>query len=95
MGAPIPPLIKKEGVIMIRVTRMNGVEFVMNAELIEFIDSTPDTVITLTNGRKFILKDSLDEVLDKVIAYRRAIGTKIIYQNRPDAVMDPDDRCDK
>lgn len=80
---------------MIRVTRMNGVEFVMNAELIEFIDSTPDTVITLTNGRKFILKDSLDEVLDKVIAYRRAIGTKIIYQNRPDAVMDPDDRCDK
>jgi len=95
VGAPIPPLIKKEGVIMIRVTRMNGVEFVMNAELIEFIDSTPDTVITLTNGRKFILKDSLDEVLDKVIAYRRAIGTKIIYQNRPDAVMDPDDRCDK
>lgn len=66
---------------MIRVTRINGVDFVINAELIEFIDCTPDTVITLTNGDKFIVRDSLDEVIDKVLAYRRAIGTKIIDQS--------------
>lgn len=80
---------------MIRVTRMNGVEFVLNAELIEFIDSTPDTVITLTTGKKFVLKDSLDEVVDKVIVYRKAIGTKLIYQNRPDADINLDGSCDK
>lgn len=80
---------------MIRVTRMNGVEFVVNAELIEFIDSTPDTIITLTNGRKFVLKDLPDEVVDKVIAYRRAIGTKIIYHSRPDEDINPDYTCDK
>lgn len=80
---------------MIKVTRMNGVEFVLNAELIEFIDSTPDTVITLTTGKKFVLKDSLDEVVDKVIVYRKAIGTKFIYQSRPDADMNIDGICDK
>ena len=80
---------------MIRVTRMNGVEFVLNAELIEFIDSTPDTVITLTTGKKFVLKDSLDELVDKVIVYRKAIGTKFIYQSRPDADMNLDGSCDR
>lgn len=80
---------------MIRVTRMNGVEFVINAELIEFIDSTPDTVITLTTGKKFVLKDSLDEVVDKVTAYRKEIGTKFIYHNRPDGDINLDGSCDK
>jgi flagellar protein FlbD len=74
---------------------MNGVEFVINAELIEFIESTPDTVITLTTGKKFVLKDSLDELFDKVVAYRKAIGTKIIYHNRPDADINLDNSCDK
>lgn len=95
MGDPIPPPIKKEGVLMIRVTRMNGVEFVINAELVEFVESTPDTVITLTTGKKFVLKDSLDDVVDKVIAYRKAVGSKIIYQNRPEPDFNQEDCCDK
>jgi len=66
---------------MVKVTRMNGIEFVINAELIEFIEATPDTVITLTTGKKFVLKDSVQEVVDRIIEYRKAIGTKIIYQN--------------
>lgn len=70
---------------MIRVTRMNGTELVVNAELVEFIESTPDTVLTLTTGKKFVLKDSVQEVIDKVIAYHRSIGTKIFYQNAPGA----------
>lgn len=80
---------------MIRVTRMNGVEFVVNAELLEFIESTPDTVITLTTGKKFVLKDSVNEIVDKVIAYRKVIGTKIIYHNHSDVDMNLDDSCDK
>lgn len=71
---------------MIRVTRMNGMELVINGELIEFVEATPDTVLTLTTGKKLVLKDSVQEVVDKVIAYRRAIGMKIIYQ----AVPEPD-----
>ncbi|MHB9093041.1 MAG: flagellar FlbD family protein [Eubacteriales bacterium] len=79
---------------MIRVTRMNGLEFVVNAELIEFVESTPDTVLTLTTGKKFVLKDSLQDVVDKIIAYRKDIGTKIIYQSAP-ANEQSLERCDE
>lgn len=64
---------------MIKVTRMNGCELVVNAELIEAIECTPDTVLTLTNGKKFVLKDSVEDVIEKVIAYRKSIGTKIVF----------------
>lgn len=56
---------------MIRVTRLNGKEFVLNAEWIETIDETPDTVITLVGGKKQIVKEKFDEVIEKVIEYRR------------------------
>lgn len=80
---------------MISVTRMNGVEFVINAELVEFVESTPDTVITLTTGKKFVLKDSLDEVVEKVIAYRRKIGWKIVDYGRPEQDSNLEDSSDK
>ncbi len=64
---------------MVKVTRMNGFDFVVNAELIEFIEATPDTVLTLTTGKKFVLKDTVEEVVNKVIEYRKTIGTKVIY----------------
>ncbi|WP_418790236.1 flagellar FlbD family protein [Phosphitispora sp. TUW77] len=63
---------------MIKVIRMNGSELVINAELIEFIEATPDTVLTLTTGKKFVLKDSVQDLIDKVMEYRRSIGIKII-----------------
>ena len=58
---------------MINVTRYDGKEITMNAELIQFVESAPDTIITLTNGQKIIVKDSLDEVNSKVIEYKRRI----------------------
>ena len=85
MGVTHPPSYLKEGVILIRVIRMNGLELVINAELVEFIESTPDTVLTLSTGKKFVLKDSVQDVIDKIIAYRKVIGTKIIYQTVPEA----------
>ena len=60
---------------MIKITRLNNVEQIINSDLIEFIDSTPDTNITMTTGRKVITRESVDEVIDRVIAYKRRIYT--------------------
>jgi flagellar protein FlbD len=59
---------------MIKVTRLNGQEFVINAHQIESMEETPDTVITLLNGQKFVVKESVDEVIKSIIEYRRKIG---------------------
>lgn len=62
---------------MIKVSRLNGRELVVNAELIQFVESTPDTVITLSTKEKILVKETVDEVIDKVINYRRLIRTPI------------------
>lgn len=56
---------------MIELGKLNGDTIILNADLIEFIEATPDTMITLTTGRKVMVKDSVDEVVKKVIKYRR------------------------
>ena len=58
---------------MIKVKMLNNKEFVVNSELILFIEATPDTVITLTNGQKIVVSDSVDDVMDKVIKYKGKI----------------------
>jgi len=59
---------------MIKVTRLKSQEeFVLNAELIETIEETPDTVITLISGRKLIVEESMDQVVRNIMDYRRAI----------------------
>ncbi len=60
---------------MIKVTRLRHTEpdLVVNAELIETVESTPDTVITLTTGHKIIVQESADAVIKQVIAYKRSI----------------------
>ncbi len=50
---------------MIKLTRLDDTEIVLNANLIEYIEATPDTVITMTTGRKYIVKESVDEVIKK------------------------------
>jgi len=59
---------------VIKLSRLNGSEIVVNAELIEWIESTPDTTITLATGSKVIVKNSSDEVLEKIMGYRRALS---------------------
>jgi len=56
---------------MITVTRINKKIIVINAELIEFIESTPDTIITTTTGKKIIVEDTTEDIIRKVIEYRR------------------------
>ncbi len=58
---------------MIEVTRLRGTKIIINAELIEMIEETPDTVITLTSGKKYIVSESTGEIRDLVIEYKRKI----------------------
>lgn len=58
---------------MINVTRFNDTQFILNAEFIQTVEETPDTVITLTNGTKYIVKESCEEIKDKVLEYKRSI----------------------
>jgi len=60
---------------MIDVTGMNNEEFILNADHIEKIEEVPETLITLTNGKKYIVLQSIDEVLEEVIKYKRRIFT--------------------
>jgi flagellar protein FlbD len=51
---------------MITLTKLNGKSFVINADLIETLESTPDTVVTLTTGKKYIVMEKTDDIIDKV-----------------------------
>ena len=55
---------------MIKVTKLNGRELVVNADLIEFIESTPDTLISLTTGRKIMVLEGIDDVIGRAVGYR-------------------------
>ncbi len=67
-----------KGCAMIELTRLNGTTFDLNPDLLEVIDSTPDTVITLTTGRKLIVKESRQEVKNLVLLYRRAVFAELL-----------------
>lgn len=58
---------------MIKLTGMNGKEFILNDYQIEKIEEIPETVITLANGNKYIVEESSDEVIEKVINFRKQI----------------------
>jgi flagellar protein FlbD len=59
--------------IMIKVTKLDHNEIIVNAELIQTIERTPDTVITLTTGQKIMVLEPVDLVIEKVITYKRGI----------------------
>lgn len=59
---------------MITVTRLNGRELAINADLIKHAESTPDTVITLTTGDVIIVKERLDELIRKVVEFKRSVA---------------------
>ena len=67
---------------MIRVTRFNGQQYLLNADLIETIESTPDTIITLLSGRKYVVRESSEDLLERVLAYRRGALTGVIVSRK-------------
>ncbi|ACL76387.1 flagellar FlbD family protein [Ruminiclostridium cellulolyticum] len=58
---------------MIRLTRLNKTIFVLNSDLIESFESKPDTIITLASGKKYVVCESVDEVIDKVMQFKAGI----------------------
>ena len=56
---------------MIKVTRLNGTEMVINVDLIEFIEALPDTIISLVTGKKVMIKESADTVIQRVAEFKR------------------------
>lgn len=58
---------------MIQLTKLDDRRLVLNDDLIEFIESTPDTMITLTTGRKIIVKEQVEDIIDDIVNYRRRL----------------------
>ncbi len=58
---------------LIEVTRLKGSKITLNAELIELVEETPDTVITLTSGRKYVVSEDAKVIRELVISYKRSI----------------------
>jgi flagellar protein FlbD len=59
--------------VMIEVHRLQNQKIIINADLIEFLESTPDTIISTTTGKKIIVKESVEEVIRMIIAYKRIL----------------------
>ena len=57
---------------MIKLTRLGGEKFILNAELIRYVESLPDTFVTLTVGDRVIVEESMDEVLRRSVEYQRS-----------------------
>jgi flagellar protein FlbD len=67
---------------MIYLTRLNQKELVINSDLIEHVEVTPDTVVVLTSGEKYLVLESADEVIARVVAFRRSIvNGQLLFQS--------------
>jgi flagellar protein FlbD len=58
---------------MILLTRLNNQPLIVNSDLIKWVENAPDTVLTLLNGEKIIVRESSEQVIERVIAFRRAV----------------------
>jgi flagellar protein FlbD len=77
---------------MICLTRLGGSEVVINADLIVTVEKTPDTVITLTTGDRIMVKESVDDVVDRAAAFRHRVlqgpGVRADHRDRHAAIAD-------
>jgi flagellar protein FlbD len=73
---------------MIAVTRLNGSKLHINALLIETVEETPDTIITLTNGKKFIVSEKSSEVIRSIRHYLRSIGVLTAITSKADTLSE-------
>ena len=65
---------------MITLTKLNGVQFALNDELIESISENPDTTITLVNQKLYIVRESTEEIVDLILEFRRAFSTGTVFR---------------
>jgi flagellar protein FlbD len=77
----VPASLGAEEASVISVTRLDGTKFYLNSDLVETIESTPDTVVTLTSQKKLVVRESPRELIDGIVAFRRrifAIGPQLV-----------------
>lgn len=74
---------------MVLMHRLDGTPFYLNAELVETVEATPDTVIVLINGHRYIVSESTEEVISRVLSYRRFICSSSSVGSKP--TLHPDD----
>ncbi len=69
---------------MIQLTRLNSHPLVINSDLIKFVEQSPDTVITLVNGEKIVVRENAQDVLERVVQFRRSVlqGIMLWWDNR-------------
>lgn len=63
---------------MIKVTRINDAPLVVNADLIEFVEASPETIICLTTGKKIMVKQTIDEIIDRVADFKRKASIRTV-----------------
>jgi len=73
---------------LIRLTKLNGAPVNINALFIETVEMVPDTVVTLTNGKKFVVRETMDEVAERVTAFYRQIGLTAVTVRQSTEVAD-------
>ena len=73
---------------MIQLTRLNGQPLVVNSDLIKLIEYAPDTVITLVNGEKIIVRESGEQILERIVQFRRRVldGLPLNFSNLGSAI---------
>ena len=78
--------LKTEGLalLLIELHRLNGEAFLLNSDMIETIDVTPDTVLRLLNGHRYVVREKVKDVYRKIIAFRKAAGYTCIIANTAD-----------
>ena len=72
---------------MIELTRLNGNPILLNSDLIKTAETSPDTMLTLINGEKLIVREDLGEVLDRVVAYRAALLADVARRLSPNDAL--------
>jgi flagellar protein FlbD len=63
---------------MIRLHRLDGSPFVVNAELIETVEATPDTVLRLLNAKVYVVREPVDVIIERCVGYRRAVFAGLV-----------------
>jgi flagellar protein FlbD len=79
---------------MIALRKINGSEFILNADLIESIESTPDTMISLTSGKKYIVQNKVDDIVRKTIKYKQLSNQTLqVVQQKPSPAAPTGTKC--
>jgi flagellar protein FlbD len=73
---------------MIKVTRINDSVLVVNADLIEFVEAIPDTIVSLTTGKKIMVRETIDEIIERVAAFKRKSAVRNVTPDPGSATME-------